>query len=267
MQGEGCQCWFRRALVAALMRKVVRATIDDTVPQLYSREQADAIIASYPEHERQARAHGIPALGSGRVFPIDLADIIVEPFSIPRTWKRIIGTDFGWDHPFGAMNMAFDADADCLYLINEYRKREATPVVHAAAIKPWGAWIPVAWPHDGLQHDKGSGVQLKELYREQGCAMLEEKATFEDGGFGLEAGVIEMLDRMQTGRWKVFRPCGAWIEEASYYHRVEGVIVKEHDDLISASRIAMMMRRYARTAPGGSFPLDQPLYARRGTQA
>jgi hypothetical protein len=34
--------------------------------------------------------------------------------------------------------------------------------------------------------------------------MLAEHATHEDGGNGVEAGVMEMLDRMQTGRLKVF---------------------------------------------------------------
>ncbi len=33
--------------------------------------------------------------------------------------------------------------------------------------------------------------------------MLLERATFEDGTFGVEAGLFDMLDRMQTGRWKV----------------------------------------------------------------
>jgi hypothetical protein len=65
--------------------------------------------------------------------------------------------------------------------------------MHAAAIKPWGAWIPCAWPHDGLQHDKGSGQDLAAQYRAQGLNMLQERATFEDGGSGVEAGVIGML--------------------------------------------------------------------------
>jgi hypothetical protein len=54
-----------------------------------------------------------------------------------------------------------------------------------------------------------------------------------------------MLQRMQTGRWKVFNTCQRWIEEFRLYHRDDGRIVKERDDLISASRYAMMMRRYA----------------------
>ena len=47
-----------------------------------------------------------------------------------------------------------------------------------------------------------------------------------------------MLDRMQTGRWKVFSTCRAWLEERRLYHRKDGVVVKERDDAISASRYA-----------------------------
>ena len=116
----------------------------------------------------------------------------------------------------------------------------------AGAVKPWGMWLPWAWPHDGLQHDKGSGVQLAQQYREQQINLLQERATFDDGKTnGLEAGVLEMLERMQTGRWKVFSHLSEWFEEFRMYHRKNGLIVKEREDLISSSRYAMMMRRFA----------------------
>ncbi len=233
-----------------MSRHVVQMTIEDA--EHYTPEQRAAIIASYPAHEREARVKGIPSMGSGRVFPIPEEDIRVTPFTIPPHWPQINGMDFGWDHPFAAVNLAWDRDADCIYVCKEYAAREATPVVHTAAIKPWGDWIPCAWPHDGLQHDKGSGEQLAEQYRGQGLKMLHEKATFPDGGNGVEAGVMEMLDRMQTGRWKVFETCGGWFGEFRLFHRKDGLIVKLKDDRISASRYAMMMLRFAVVQPSRS---------------
>ena len=56
---------------------------------------------------------------------------------------------------------------------------------------------------------------------------------------------------MRTGRWKVFAGCGEWLEEYRLYHRKDGRIVKMADDLLCASRYAMMMRRYAREEGGG----------------
>ena len=183
------------------------------------------------------------------MFPIAEEEIVCEAKVIPSHWPQIVGIDFGWDHPFGAINVAWDRDADVIYVCKEYAVREQTPVVHAAAIKSWGAWLPVAWPHDGLQHDKGSGVALKEQYGQQGLNMCPDKATFPDGSNGVEAGVMEMLDRMKTGRWKVFSTCEGWLQEFRLYHRVDGLIVKERDDRMSASRYAMMMLRHAATKP------------------
>lgn len=96
-----------------------------------------------------------------------------------------------------------------------------------------------------MQHDKGSGDTLAAQYRAQGLNMLRAHATHGDGGFGLEAGVMAMLDRMKTGRLKVFSHLGPWFEEFCLYHRKDGLIVKERDDLLSATRIATMMLRAA----------------------
>jgi hypothetical protein len=228
-------------------RAIVRMTIDDA--EHYTEEQRASIISSYPAHEREARIKGIPSLGSGRVFPIPEDKIAIEICAIPNEWAQINGVDFGWDHPFAAVNLAWDRDADVIYVTKTYRQKESTPVIHAAAIKPWGDWIPCAWPQDGYQHDKGSGKGLASQYGDQGLNMLEDHATHEDGGNGVEAGVMEMLDRMQTGRLKVFKHLEEWFGEFRLYHREDGKIVKERDDLLSATRYAIMMKRFAETAP------------------
>lgn len=225
---------------------MVNMTIHDVTH--YSDEQKADIIAGYPAHEREARTNGTPSMGSGRVFPLTDESITCAPFPIPTHWVQIGGVDFGWDHPFAASRLAWDRDSDVLYVIAAYRQREATPLIHAGALKPWGDWLPWAWPHDGLQHDKGSGEQLASQYRGHGLKMLPERATFDDGTNGLEAGVSEMLDRMQTGRLKVFSTLGDWLEEFRMYHRKDGLIVKKMDDLLSSTRYAMMMRRFATTA-------------------
>jgi hypothetical protein len=201
---------------------------------------------------------GVPLMGKGQVFPIDEDTIKIDPFQIPRHWAHIIGIDFGWDHPFAAVHLGYDRDADVVYVVKTIRVREQTPVQHAAAIRAWGDcnWAPVAWPHDGLQHDKGSGISLASQYESQGLAMLPDKATFPDGGNGLEAGVTMMLDRMRTGRFKVFSTCVEWFEEMRMYHRAPRKtdpttveIVKRDDDILSATRYAMMMLRAADTEP------------------
>ncbi len=224
---------------------VTGMTIDDV--EHYSPEQRKAIINSYPAHEREARAKGIPTMGSGRVYPIEEDFIKCDPFTIPDHWVQIGGIDFGWDHPSAGVNLAWDKDTDTIYVTKAYRARENTPLMFSGAVKGWGAWLPWAWPHDGLQHDKGSGEQLAKQYKDHGLLMLNERATFTDGSNGVEAGISEIFDRMQTGKFKVFSNLHDWWEEFRMYHRKDGLIVKMGDDLMSATRYGVMMRRYAKT--------------------
>jgi len=223
-------------------RHLTQMTIDEA--EHYTPEQRAMIVATYPEHEREARAKGIPMLGSGRVFPVAEGSIKVEPFEIPKHWAQIAGLDFGYDHPFGAVRLAHNRDTDTVYVTAAYRVREKTPAIHVDALRHWD--IPFAWPHDGLQHDKGSGEELANQYRTRGLKLTPSKAEFpDDRGNGVEAGVMEMLDRMLSGRLKVFSNLEEWFEEFRTYHRDEGLIVKEHDDLLCATRYAIMMLRCA----------------------
>jgi hypothetical protein len=156
--------------------------------------------------------------------------------------------DFGWDHPFAAVEVVWDRDADTVYVARTRREREATPIMHAAALRPWGN-LRWSWPRDGRRETlEGAGVALSNQYAEQGLDMLHEHAQFQDGSVSVEAGLMDMLDRMQTGRFKVFRHLNDWFEEFRLYHRKDGKVVKIGDDLMSATRYALMMLRYARSA-------------------
>lgn len=235
-------------------RADVNMTIEDA--EHIPPERRAQIIASFKPHERDARAKGIPTLGSGAIFPVSEDTIKVAPFQIPSYWPRIAGMDFGWDHPTAISWIAWDRDTDTVYVYDVYKRSEQPVPIHAAAIKAKGAWIPVAWPLDGLQTEKGSGIQLAKQYREQGVNMLPMHAVFESSAVddtkqsvvSVEAGIQEMLTRMETGRFKVLSHLNDWFEEFRMYHREDGLVVKEFDDLICSSRYGLMMLRMAKVA-------------------
>jgi hypothetical protein len=54
-----------------------------------------------------------------------------------------------------------------------------------------------------------------------------------------------MLSRMEAGKFKVFAELNDWFEEFRLYRRKDGRVVKERDDLMSATRYAVMMLRFA----------------------
>ena len=242
-------------------RADINMTIDDA--EHIPAEERARIIASFPEHEREARAKGIPTLGSGRVFPIAEQAIKVKAFPIPDHWPRLAALDFGYDHPFAAVWLAFDNDSGTTYVTDCYKQRETTPAIHVDAMKPRCGggekpWMPVAWPHDGHQHEKGSGIVLQRQYRDRGLNMLAMHAQHTPEGTpdetkairqSVEAGVLGMLDDMNAGRFKVFDHLEDWFAEFRVYHRKDGKIVAEYDDVLSATRYGWMSRQFAMVAP------------------
>jgi hypothetical protein len=230
-------------------RSDTNMTIDDA--EHIPAAERQRIINSYPAHERDARTKGTPVLGSGAIFPVSDELISVKPFAIPSHWALIGGLDFGWEHPTAGVRLAHDRDTDQVYVTHAYKRSQAVPAIHVAALRAWGTDLRWAWPHDGLQHDKTSGEQLAKQYRNDGLKMLPERAQFaDDRGSGVEAGLMDMLERMETGRLQVFDTLNEWFEEKRLYHRKDGVVVKEYEDLMAATRYALMCLRFAQPAEG-----------------
>jgi phage terminase large subunit-like protein len=228
-------------------RHIVSMTIDDV--DHFTESEKQTIIRSYPAHELEARTKGIPTLGSGRIFPVEESLLAIEHRTFPPHWPRIGGMDFGWEHPFAAVELVWDRDTDTVYVARTHRLKEATPPVHAGAVRGWGRGLRWAWPRDGRRETlEGAGIPLAEQYRAQGLEMLWEHAQFSDGSVSVEAGLMDMLTRMQGGRFKVFKHLNDWWEEFRLFHRKDGKVVKEGDDLMAATRYALMMLRHASTA-------------------
>lgn len=217
----------------------------DDAPHL-TAEAKEQVLAAIPEWQRDMRSKGVPVLGAGLVFPVAESEIKVDPFPIPPHWRRINGHDFGWDHPQAVCQLAIDGDTDFIYLTQAWRQSEQNASQAWAATKGWATGVHSAWPHDGHQHEKGGGQVLALDYKAAGFRMLADHATWPQGGVSVESGLWELLQRMRAGTFKVFSHLSPFFEELRLYHRdMNGKLVKEHDDLISAVRYAYMMRRFA----------------------
>jgi hypothetical protein len=85
--------------------------------------------------------------------------------------------------------------------------------------------------------------------------MLGEPASHGSGFTGhqasTEAGIMEWDQRERTGRLKCAAHLADWFEERRLYHRKNGQIVKIKDDLLSATRIGLMMKRFAKAVQLG----------------
>lgn len=211
--------------------------------------QRQKIIAGYLPHEREARARGVPMLGEGRIFTT-AEDAVQEPLiphdRIPMYWPKLWGIDFGIGHPFAAVLLAWDRDNDVVHILHSYRIANTLPIIHAQAMKRIGANVPVAWPQDGTHREAGSGEALSTLYKQNGLLMLPDPATHETDGVSTEAGVEKMRVRFEEGKLKVAAHLAEFFDEYRMYHRKAGKIVKLKDDILSATRVAIMMLRCAK---------------------
>jgi hypothetical protein len=83
-------------------------------------------------------------------------------------------------------------------------------------------------------------------YEAEGLDMLPVHDQFEDKSVSVEAGLMDMLTRMEGGRFKVFKHLTEWFDEFRLYHRRDGRVVKEATTLCQR-RSAFMTIRYAKT--------------------
>jgi phage terminase large subunit-like protein len=245
-------------------RDLVLMGIDDIPPDGHiSAEAKKKIIEGYLPHEREARSRGVPILGSGRIFTTLESMVTEAPIEhIPSYWKKLWGIDFGIGHPFAAVLILWDADNDVIHVHETIRMADTLSIVQAAAMRKIAVGVPVAWPRDGTERDRNTGKPLSDGYKKHGLKMLDHHATWPDGSVSTEAGIEEMDEREKTGRLKYAAQLSDLLEERRFYHRKDGKIVKMKDDIMSALRICIMARRFARAVPLGA--VDNRLPDERG---
>lgn len=215
------------------------ATWDDA-PHL-SVEERESLWASLPAHERDARSKGIPALGSGAIYQTPEEDIRIKNFPIPEFWPRIIGLDVGWNAT-AAVYGAWDRDGSgTLYITGEYLRGQAEPIIHASALKQWGAdWVPVMIDPASMGASQVDGKQLFSLYREQGLNLHAADNA-------VDTGIARVGQGLATGKIKIFSSCSGLFGEYRLYRRDDhGKIVKANDHRLDALRYLVMGQNRAR---------------------
>jgi phage terminase large subunit-like protein len=211
----------------------------DDAPHLDEQAKKD-ILSGIPKWQHDMRSKGIPLMGEGMVYPISEDEIKIADFEIPVWYKLCAAIDFGIAHPTAGAWCAYDPDNDIIYVTSVYAKSGEIPAVHAATFNGKGKNIPVVFPHDGDNTEKGSGKSLRDIYANECGVNMHIKFSNEGEGDHnyVEAGIMYLHQRMATGRFKVFASCTDYFSEHRRYHRKKGKIVKEHDDVIDAVRYA-----------------------------
>jgi phage terminase large subunit-like protein len=202
----------------------------DDAPHLTEEDKA-TMIAEMPPNERDARTKGIPALGSGRVYPVSEQDITVRRMDIPEYFPRAYALDFGWNNT-AALWFAQDPVTQIIYVYSEYKRGKLTDAQHAYAIKERGEWMSgAADPSGGGRRDDGK--MRIDYYRSLGLDL-------HPGYNGIATGVGQIYNMLEAGTLKFFEDLHMLLDEFRVYRydsKDPNKIARNQDDhLLDALR-------------------------------
>ena len=208
-------------------KAVVQAGWDDA-PWLTTEMKA-RLLEDTPIHLRDARTKGIPAMGSGSIYPIPVEEILVEPFAIPNNWPRMYALDVGWNRT-AVLWAALDPSTDTIYIYDEHYRGELQPPMHAYAIKTRGEWIHGVIDPASRGRSQTDGNKLFHNYKDLGLILFTAKNE-------LESGIMATSQRLSFGKLKVFKTLVNFQKEYLLYRRDKhGKPVPENDHLMDCLR-------------------------------
>lgn len=214
----------------------------DDAPHLTEADKTD-MEAKYPPHEVEARKLGIPTVGVGKIYPFRQEDITCEPFKIPDNWKRAYGMDFGWRNTAVAFG-AYDENTDTWYIYDCYKDGSDNnkgigldPIQHTANLKSKGIdKLHGVCDPAGAGSSQKDGESVMEAYRKPPNHLSLQKADN-----SVSAGIMEVHNRLRTGRLKIFSHMAPLLHEMNTYARDgKGKVIKRNDHILDCVRYLMM---------------------------
>lgn len=205
----------------------------DNAPHL-DTERKKLLLASYSAHERDCRSKGTPYLGKGKIYNFNEDQVVINPIKIEPWWPRVFGMDVGYAHPTAVLWAAWDRENDIVYIYGEYKRAGSKPSEDANAILARGKWIPGVIDTSSKAESKtADGARLIDIYERYGIDLT----VVTKGAGSVEEGILEVSDRFEGGRLKIFNTCVETLDEIRLYRRDDnGKIVKKKDDLMDAMR-------------------------------
>lgn len=140
----------------------------------------------------------------GAVYP-DLAKYFVEPFPIPKDWKRLGGYDPGFNDPTARPIAAVDPDTGIIYIYNDYYVQGEPISYHAENMKKDTKGLEFLFPFQADPSvEKRNDRDLK-TYR----AYFREKSgvDLEPANNDILYGIEKVRDYLYAGKLKIFNNC------------------------------------------------------------
>ncbi len=150
----------------------------------------------------------------GAVFP-DFHNYLVEPFAIPREWKRLVGFDPGFNDPTAVPKGAIDPKTGIIYIYDDYEVPEQPISYHAEQLKRalngLDLFYPVQADPSTRKRNDRDGVSYAEYFYKLSGIYLD--IANNDILYGIE----KVRDYMYNGKLKFFNDLENLKKEAENY--------------------------------------------------
>ena len=224
----------------------------DEIPHL-TEEWKRNTLANTPVYLRDSVKTGVPSRGQGAVYPVLEKDFVIDPIPLPKHWLWLYGMDGGYHNTAAAWG-AYDRDSDTVYIVADYKAGgEGTNVsVHASRINERNrgySFEKMPGVGDAAAISQIDGAKLLTEYKKYGLNLsLAVKAV--------DTGIAKVLNRLETGKLKVFSTCTKFLEEfRSYSYKIDdegkptNAIVKINDHICDSVRYLCMSVEEKAAAP------------------
>lgn len=224
-----------------MSRCVIQATWADAphLSEEAKKQLYDSIVRLHP-HQADARTKGVPSLGAGVIYPFPEDTFVIDPIPLRPEWKYTFGLDADAGSGYTAIVwLAWDVDANMVYLYDEYKSSARELSVHIDALRQRGMWMKGVGDAKNRIVTEYDSHQVIELYNE---AFTKEKlgGNVEYPDKAVEAGIYNVYELIVPQRLKVFRKCAQFLSERRLYRRdIKGQIVKKDDHLMDGLRYAV----------------------------
>lgn len=148
------------------------------------------------------------------IYPMFL-DNVIEPFEIPKSWKRMYGFDKGWSANTALICGAIDPKTGVLYIYDEYAEKRKPLVYHGAQVKERviGYKLYKNIQADPTVRNKSdiSGVSYKDYFFNVTGIVLDLANN------DIKNGIERVRNFLYTKRIFIFSNCTGLINEATNY--------------------------------------------------
>jgi hypothetical protein len=145
----------------------------------------------------------------------DVFNHLVEPFEIPKDWRRLGGYDPGIGDPTAVLFAAVDPKTSTIYVYDEYYVRDQTVSYHGAQLKPkieGLTWLkPLAADPSVNKRSQETGMTYKSYFKQTTGITLNPVNN------DLLFGIDKVRDYLYQGKLKIFNNLENFRNEVSNY--------------------------------------------------